>query len=364
MSEANNRASEFDSKVNLSNIRQMAVDEIFQCGEPILTGVDAESTYIFTMEPMNDRSGETWELILEDAKDKGLTPEVSINDGAKGLIAGVERAFPEIEMQADTFHALHGLGKELLKVERKANKHINAQSELERKLNGARPRNPEKLKQALKENEAKTNEAINIYDQLNILYSWLKMLLGFSGYGLIDSQALTEWVLQEMGLIAVGNFGLMAEIEKVRKLVPSLLSFAKRLEQIIDKIAVDSGVPPDTCRLIYRQLSYLPDSRQGTEELCRIVNILQDKYTKVHNAIQSAMDSTKKASSLVENVNGRIRVYIEAKRIIPPTFFILLKVYLNTRRYPRSRCKERIGKSPLELLTQTSQPEFLEIIGF
>ena len=364
LAEASGRAKEYDSKVELSNISQVAVDELFQCGEPILTGVDAESTYIFAMEPMNERTGEAWQLVLEVAKDRGLEPKVCISDAAKGLIAGVERTFGESEIQADTFHALYELGKEVSKCEKKANKYINAESELERKLKGAKPRNPEKLKQALEDNAPKMNEAISIYDHLSILYTWMRLLLGFSGYSQTDTQKLVVWVLQEMALLAVGKAGLLKEIEKIKNLVPQLLSFVTRLEKQLDEIAVNAGVPPDICRLVYRNLTYLPNCIQGIEEQCVIVNALQEKYTEVYNAIRTAMQSTKKASSLVENVNGRIRVYIEVKRVIPPQFFVLLKVYLNTRRYPRSRCAERIGKSPLELLTKTSQPEFLDIIGF
>jgi hypothetical protein len=316
------------------------------------------------MEPMNDSSGEAWQLVLEDASDRGLKPGVCISDAAKGLLAGVGRTFPEAEMQADTFHALYDLGKEISKCERRATRLINAETELEKKLNGARPRNPGKLRQALEDNAPKMNEAISIYDQLAILYSWIRMLLGFSGYFQADAQKLVIWVLQEMALLTTGNPGLMKEIEKVKNLVPQLLSFVSRIERQLDEIAVNSGVPPDICHHIYHNLTYLPNCAQGIKEQCVIVNALQGKYEEIHNAINAAMHSTKKASSIVENVNGRIRVYIEVKRLIPPDFFILLKVYLNTRRYPRSRCAERIGKSPLELLTKTPQPEFLDIIGF
>lgn len=36
----------------------------------------------------------------------------------------------------------------------------------------------------------------------------------------------------------------------------------------------------------------------------------------------------------------------------------------NTRKYHRSRVAERIGKSPLELLTGKEYPEFLEALGY
>lgn len=52
------------------------------------------------------------------------------------------------------------------------------------------------------------------------------------------------------------------------------------------------------------------------------------------------------------------------KRMVPEKYFILLKVYFNTRKYHRSRVTERQGKSPLELMTGKEYPEFLEILGY
>ena len=52
------------------------------------------------------------------------------------------------------------------------------------------------------------------------------------------------------------------------------------------------------------------------------------------------------------------------KRIVPEKYFILLKVYFNTKKYHRSRILEQIGKSPLELMTGKEYPEFLEVLGY
>ncbi len=67
---------------------------------------------------------------------------------------------------------------------------------------------------------------------------------------------------------------------------------------------------------------------------------------------------------MVENVNVRIRTYMNLKRIVAKKFFILMKVYFNTKKYRRSRVLQRIGKSPIELLTEKEYPEFLECVGF
>ena len=63
-------------------------------------------------------------------------------------------------------------------------------------------------------------------------------------------------------------------------------------------------------------------------------------------------------------LNSRIRVYMNLKCMVPEKYFILLKVYFNTRKYHRSRVTERKGKSPLEIMTRKEYPEFLEILAY
>ena len=362
INEASERAEALDNAIDLSQINQMAVDEIFQNGTPILTGVDPISTYTFLLEEAPDRTADTWAVYLDDRKDKGLNPEVSINDGGMGIMAGVPQIFPETEIQADTFHALHDMGKEVSKLERKALKLINAEHELEEKLAGKKPR--EKHKESLSELRPKMEDAIRLYDTAATLFAWLKMLLNFSGYSLVDTHILCEWILQEMENADIGNAGLAKEVSKVRKLLPSLLSFISRLERGMEVVASDAGVPIEALQLMYRQMSYGPDSIQGIEIHRKLTCLIGNQYQEVRDRFQTLLDTTKKASSLVENLNGRIRVFIEIKRIIPTKFFVLLKVFYNTRRYKRSRCKERMGKSPLELLSGTSHPDFLTLLGY
>jgi len=58
--------------ISLRGIPQGANDEIFDSSNsPVLTGIDLDSTYIYLMQDMYDRKGETWEFIMETLKDKG-----------------------------------------------------------------------------------------------------------------------------------------------------------------------------------------------------------------------------------------------------------------------------------------------------
>ena len=49
LAEASERAEIFDSSIPLDGITQGANDEIFQGNVPVLTGIDAESTYVYLL---------------------------------------------------------------------------------------------------------------------------------------------------------------------------------------------------------------------------------------------------------------------------------------------------------------------------
>jgi len=362
IAEAAKRAQAFDDTIDLTGIRQGANDEIFQCGVPILTGIDPVSTYTYLLEETSDRKSETWATYLEDRKEHGLNLETTINDGGTGLMAGIPQVYPDVEIQADTFHAVYEMGKEVSKLERKAYKLVKDENTIKENLASKRPR--AKNKEALKGIEPKVADAVKLYDLIFILYTWLKELLSFSGYNMGDALGLATWILQEMEVLSVASSGMLREIEKVKKKLPSLLSFIGRLERLMEETAKETDLPVEGFRLMYRQLSCSPESTESNEILYAQVLMLGERYIQAKNEFEKLLSKTKKASSLVENLNGRIRNFIEVKRVIPAQFFVLLKVYFNTRRYKRSRCKERIGKSPLELLTGTPQPDFLEAIGY
>ena len=61
-------------------------DEIFQGGQPVLTGLDADSTYCYVLVEAEHRDGDTWGVHLLDAKAQGLNPDYTI--AGAGLRAG------------------------------------------------------------------------------------------------------------------------------------------------------------------------------------------------------------------------------------------------------------------------------------
>ena len=77
---------------DLSAVRAGGHDEIFQSGQPVLVGVDLDSTYCYLLAAEDQRDGETWAIHLWDLTAQGLQPDSTVADGGKGRRAGLARS--------------------------------------------------------------------------------------------------------------------------------------------------------------------------------------------------------------------------------------------------------------------------------
>jgi hypothetical protein len=65
---------------DLSGIEVGLQDEIFQGNQPVLAGVDAQSTYCYLLQGVEHRDGDTWAWHLLDAMDYGARVSARFHD--------------------------------------------------------------------------------------------------------------------------------------------------------------------------------------------------------------------------------------------------------------------------------------------
>jgi hypothetical protein len=70
------------------------------------------------------------------------------------------------------------------------------------------------------------------------------------------------------------------------------------------------------------------------------------------------------ASSVIENLNSRLRGYFVLRRELGSDYLALLQFFLNHRRFLRSERAERAESCPAELLTGQEHAHWLELLGF
>ncbi len=101
------KAQKINQDQDLSGIKVGLKDEIFQAKFPVLAGIDAFSTYCYLLAGAEHRDEDTWGYHLLEASERGLNPDYSIADAAKGLRAGHEAAWPGKPCHGDVFHILY-----------------------------------------------------------------------------------------------------------------------------------------------------------------------------------------------------------------------------------------------------------------
>jgi hypothetical protein len=84
----------------------------------------------------------------------------------------------------------------------------------------------------------------------------------------------------------------------------------------------------------------------------------------LRKAVAELLGQVVRASSVIENLNSRLRNYFFLRRHLGEDYLALLQFFLNHRRFQRSEYPQRQAKSPAELLTGQSHPHWLESLGY
>jgi hypothetical protein len=362
-------ARTINSRQDLSGVRIGAHDEIFQAGKPVLVGVDTSSTYCYLLSQEDHRDADTWGVRLLELADRGFRPQGTVADAAKGLRAGQEQALPGVPCQGDIFHALYALGPLVRSLENRAYEAMATVEKLSRQQQRYQRRQGRKdlqVSQRLRYAQPTEAAATALADDVATLADWLQTdILAVAGADYASRLHLLNFVVAEL---AQREQQCPARIGPVRSLLANqgkdLLAFAHQLDKDLQALAGEWQVSETTVReLLHTQHSSVKDPRRWQREAW-LRQQLRGRYYAVSEAVAELSAQVVRASSLVENLNSRLRSYFFLRRHLGPEYLELLQFYLNHRRYQRSEQGYRVGKSPAELLQGESHAHWLELLGY
>jgi hypothetical protein len=352
---------------DLGNVAIAGFDEIFQKRRPVLVGADMASTYCFLLSEEEHRDADTWGIRLLELQDRGLTPRATIADFGTGLRAGQQLAWPGLLCRGDVFHAEHELQPVVTYLENRAYDALAAHDKLQRKK--AKTKKQGRRTQALGRQTALAEQAqtkaIALADDIALLARWLRQdVFAVSGLPIADRRVLFDFVVAELQARAplcphrIGPVCTLLENHREH-----LLAFAVQLDQDLADLAAEFRVPA----FLVRELLDLQgqDRRRPAywHQEAALRHKLGDRFHALQEAVRDVADQVVRASSLIENLNSRLRGYFFLRRKLGSDYLPLLQFFLNHRRFQRSERPERAGKSPAELLTGTSHPHWLEMLG-
>jgi hypothetical protein len=354
---------------DLAAVRIGALDEIFQAGRPVLVGADVESTYCFLLSLEDHRDADTWGVRLLELQDKGFSPEATIADFAGGLRAGQAEALPGVPCRGDVFHALHTATPLVGYLENRAYEAIATRSRLEHRQartefrQGKKDRSLAGQLRYAREDEAK---AVTLAEDVAVLIGWLRQdVLAVRGPDYPGRCQLYDWIVAQLEqrepLCSHRIKPVRALLENQRD---SLLMFAKQLDQDLKELAEEYDAPGtlvEDVRRVQSLSSWRAERWLLEQELWQRWGSL---YGVVREAVEQRLREVVRASSVIENVNSRLRNYFFLRRHLGRDYLSLLQFFLNHRRFVRSEHPDREGKSPAELLSGQKQPHWLELLGY
>jgi hypothetical protein len=364
------RARARNTSQDLSGVRIGVPDEIFQAGHPVLVGCDADSTYCYLLSREEHRDADTWAVRLWELAERGFCPEATVADGGTALRAAHELVLPGLPRRRDVFHVFYEeVGPLCRALEARAYHAIERRSQLEAQR--ARPgkrrdRMKLSLAQQLRYARGEETQAITLADDVALLARWLREdVLAVAGPDHAGRCALYDFVLSELRARQDGcPHRLKPVCTALANQRDDLLAFAAQLDDDLAAVAQECQVPVGLTReaLLVQALS-ADDVRRGPREAA-LRQALRGRYHLVSEAVASVAASVVRASSVVENLNSRLRNYFFLRRQLGPDYLTLLQFFLNHRRFLRSERPGRAHKSPAELLTGESHEHWLELLGY
>lgn len=362
------KARPYNRRQNLANVNIGALDELFQTRHPVLVGADVASTYCFLLSMEEHRDAVTWGVRLLELQERGFAPKATIADFGTGIRAGQKLAMPDVPCRGDVFHALCEVTALVSYLENRAYETITTAGKLERKKTKTQQQG--KRSQAVGRKAAAAGraetQAVTLADDIALLACWLHYdIFAVSGLAYTDRCALYDFILTELKAreqLCPHRIGPIHTLLKNHR--SELLAFASQLDREVVKLAEEFQVP----ELIIRAVLDLQRLDEGQPRYWREVALLQRKlhhdFYRISEAVQEMADQVVRASSVIENLNSRLRSYFFLRRQLGSDYLELLQFFLNHRRFLRSEHAERVGKSPAELLTGVEHPHWLEMLGY
>ena len=302
------KARKINQSQDLSPIKVPLLDELFQGSRPVLTGVDVNSTYCFLLEAVEHRDEDTWGWYLLEAESQGLNPDYTIADAGKGIRAGQKAAWGNIPCHGDVWHILDQSNALCRNLAKKAQGVTTQREKLEEKMALAKLKGEgNKLSAKLIKARKKEVNLLNLVADIKILLYWLRIdILSLAGPEWSERMELMNFIIEELQQREdQAHKGIRALKIALSNQKSDLLAFAEVLDQKLADIAHRFQIS----RFQVRQVCLLMKKSLATnvywQKWNQVYQLLSEKFLPVKEAVELAIKSTPRASSLVENLNSR-----------------------------------------------------------
>ena len=382
LAEAEERAARFNATVDLSRIKAGALDEMFSQGAPVLAGVCLDTGFLFSLELCETRSASDWQRTLEAGKSQGLDLKTVVKDAAKGIQAGVSRAFPSAEQRDDCFHAQYEMSKVLQQLEKKSYAAISAEMEackaiekMKASLGGDRKQRRSLAAKAAHARK-RCDKVLGLHDTFANLVDDVRDALE-----IVDRETAQLRTAEEMKqrLDAAATSMQALNDKKCQKVgrylanrAAGLVLYAAELHASLTALGETHGHEAVRLACLIERLSHdlsnrwNPWRRYDNQRYLLGAHVLLkrsagDAALTILAAVRELLARRHRASSAIEGFNAALRPHLYVHKGTSQSFLNLFRAYYNlrTRRWGRHK-----GTSAHEALTGQAVDDWLAMLGY
>ena len=336
-----------NQQYDLSRILVGLFDEIFQASDPVFVGVDAESTFCFLLSPEQHCDADTWghPAFAGTGRPRLCSRCWSSCRFRRGTRARAQRKpLPGVPCRGDIFHALYTtIGPLVRYLEKQA---YAASSTPGPALASESYRSLDVVVAAAKEIRGLPQKHYGTPGRLKPRRSrWLMRWRHCPGCGTTSCRwpvrstpsaaiCLTSWWRScwPAGRLARTRSSRSGPCWRIEE--TTFLAFTVQLDRDLENLAQEWQISVATAREVL-QVQYLPtwDSKRWPR-VAALRETLRGRYHGWCADVRELSDRVVRASSMVENLNSRLRTYFFLREgQLGNDFLTLLQFFLNHRRY-------------------------------
>ncbi|NER05697.1 MAG: hypothetical protein F6K17_25460 [Okeania sp. SIO3C4] len=283
-----------------------------------MAGVDAASTYCYLLAAAEQRDEKTWAWNLLDPIEQGFAPDYTIADGAKGLRAGQAIVMPDTPCHGDVFHIQHQFEQVANTLNRNASGATTQRLKLEARLNMWKPNTNQarSLRGKLIHAQQRERRLKALSNDVNTLRHWMSHdVLELAGPELQVRQELFDFIVDELQQREHKDHPAIRTLRiALSRQRDNLLAFAGVLDDKLVAIAHHFKVSLQSVRDVCLLQRKSPNSDAYWQRWNQLHRELSHRFHGVIEAVMEALNQTPRASSLVENLNSRLRNYFFLRR--------------------------------------------------
>lgn len=351
------------TKALAQGLTLLVIDELFANGCPILVILDPCSLFVYEIRLVSKRDQDTWGESLERLVEEGDAIRV-IADEAAAIRAAVGATCGTDSYGADHFHLLHPFKKLLLKLAKKAADTAKTTEKLREALEEAKGSALTKARKEHEEASQKEREASDIYN--NYSYLFVSLCEHFRPVNTDTASLRTE---EDATVQCQAALELMGEIDQdevqkeakgLIKKLPLALNYLKETPQVLGKLKkiVTDELSLQAFLMFYAYVKRLASAHKSQKEALKeqknfwekslIEELGKSEFKRLWAQVEAELETLVRASSMVENLNSRLRRFLDTSRgQVNQERLNLIRFYFNHKVFSRGK---RTGCSPIQLL--------------